>query len=64
MSFFPTISGIIDRRILVNYNIDPDVMTQALPAPFKPKLVKGRAIGGVCLIRLKKVTASRPSTIR
>ncbi|MCB9852296.1 MAG: DUF2071 domain-containing protein [Phycisphaerales bacterium] len=51
----PTIRGIIDRRILVNYHIDADTMRRALPAPFRPKLVKGFAIGGICLIRLKGI---------
>lgn len=51
----PVIRGIIDRRLLVNYHVDPDVMADVLPAPFKPKLVHGYAIGGICLIRLKKV---------
>lgn len=51
----PVIRGIIDRRLLVNYHVDPDVMADVLPAPFRPKLVHGYAIGGICLIRLKKV---------
>lgn len=51
----PTIKGVIDRRILVNYRIAPEVMTANLPAPFKPKLVHGFAIGGICLIRLKQI---------
>lgn len=56
----PAIRGIIDRRILVNYRIDPDAMRAVLPAPFRPKLIDGRAIGGICLIRLKKL---RPALI-
>ncbi|MGB0387191.1 MAG: DUF2071 domain-containing protein [Ardenticatenaceae bacterium] len=51
----PVIRGIIDRRLLVNYRVDPDVMADVLPAPFSPKVVDGYAIGGICLIRLKKV---------
>jgi len=51
----PVIEGIIDRRILANFRIDPDVMSRVLPAPFRPKLIHGYAIGGVCLIRLKNV---------
>ena len=51
----PVISGIIDRRILANYRIDPDVMAAALPAPFTPLVVNDFAIGGICLIRLKQV---------
>ena len=51
----PVIEGIIDRRILANFHIDPEVMAKNLPAPFRPKLVSGYAIGGICLIRLIKV---------
>lgn len=56
----PTIRGIIDRRILVNFRVDPDVMQRSLPDPFRPKRVNGFAVGGICLIRLKKI---RPSFI-
>lgn len=55
----PTITGIIDRRILLNYRIDPEVLAGILPEPFRPVIVKGSAIGGICLIRLKSV---RPKT--
>lgn len=48
----PTLEGIIDRRILINYRIDPEVAARALPAPFRPQIVDGVALGGVCLIRL------------
>lgn len=42
----------IERRLLINYRIDPDLVRQHLPAPFRPQLVSGWAVGGVCLIRL------------
>ncbi len=51
----PAIRGIIDRRVLVNYRVDPDVLRRILPEPFRPKLVNGVGIAGVCLIRLKHV---------
>lgn len=51
----PAITGIIDRRILANFRIDPEVMARALPPPFRPKLANGYAIGGICLIRLKGI---------
>jgi hypothetical protein len=51
----PTIQGIIRRRILVNYRVRPDVMRSLLPAPFRPKLHKGFAIAGICLIRLEQI---------
>ena len=47
------IEGVIDRRILVNYRIDAEVLARLLPSPFRPKLHRGHGIGGVCLIRLK-----------
>ncbi|MFT4535013.1 MAG: hypothetical protein ACJA1A_001402 [Saprospiraceae bacterium] len=51
----PKIKGIIDRRILINYQVDKEVLDIYLPAPFKPKLVNGKGIAGVCLIRLKEI---------
>ena len=51
----PVVRGIIDRRILANFRIDAKVMANVLPAPFRPKLVNGHAIGGICLIRLKDI---------
>ena len=51
----PKIKGIIDRRILINYQVDKDVLENYLPKPFKPKLVNGKGIAGICLIRLKDI---------
>src|SRR5215469_4643608 len=49
----PTMHGMIDRRILVNFRVRPDVARKLLPPYFQPKLIKGWAMAGVCLIRLK-----------
>jgi hypothetical protein len=51
----PVIRGIMDRRILVNYRVAPSVLTPLLPAPFRPKLIHGFGLVGICLIRLKRV---------
>ena len=51
----PTIHGYIDRRILVNFIADPDTVRKIIPAPFRPKIYKGKAILGICLIRLKNI---------
>lgn len=51
----PKIKGVIDRRILINYQIDKEVLENYLPKPFKPKLVNGKGIAGICLIRLKEI---------
>lgn len=47
--------GLIERRILVNFHVDPDVLASQLPAPFRPKLVNGAGMAGICLIRLGQV---------
>jgi hypothetical protein len=51
----PTVRGIIDRRILVNYHVDPRVLAPLLPAPFRPEIVHGAGMVGICLIRLKQI---------
>lgn len=51
----PAIRGIIRRRLLLNYRVSPEIVRALLPAPFRPKLVRGHAIAGICLIRLEKV---------
>jgi len=51
----PVVRGVIDRRILVNYHVDPSVLAPLLPAPFRPKVTHGVGLVGICLIRLKSV---------
>jgi hypothetical protein len=51
----PVIRGVIDRRILVNYRVDPDSLRRLLPEPFQPKLVSGAGMAGICLIRLRDI---------
>lgn len=45
-------AGEIERRLLVNYRVDPTVIARLLPAPFPPQLVDGFSVAGICLIRL------------
>ena len=47
-----TLTGTIERRLLINYRVDPNVAADILPAPFKPALVGNYAIAGICLIQL------------
>jgi hypothetical protein len=51
----PIIQGVIRRRILVNFRVDPGVVQAQLPSRFRPKLHQGRSIAGVCLIRLESI---------
>lgn len=55
-----TISGHMDRRLLVNFSVEPSVAQKLLPNGFRPQLVQGRAVVGICLIRLSKL---RPAGI-
>jgi len=52
---FSVLRGVIDRRILVNFRCKPDVLTRLLPAPFRPKLVRGWGMAGICLIRVRDI---------
>jgi len=51
----PVIRGVIDRRVLVNFRVDPLVLAPLVPAPFRLKLQRGMGMAGVCLIRLKDI---------
>ncbi len=51
----PTIHGFIDRRILINFTAEPEIVSNILPSPFRPKIYGGKAIVGICLIRLKNI---------
>src|SRR4051794_8558964 len=45
-------SGEIERRLLVNYRVDPAALAGLLPTGLRPQLVDGQAAAGICLIRL------------
>ena len=51
----PTIRATIQRRILVTYRVDPEVLVSVLPSPFRPTVVAGYGVAGICLIRLGDV---------
>lgn len=51
----PVIQGLIKRRLLVNFRADPEVVQRILPQPFAPKVHRGFAIVGICLIRLEQI---------
>ncbi|MET7484560.1 DUF2071 domain-containing protein [Streptomyces sp. NPDC005538] len=56
----PLLSSVIERRLLVNYRVAPDVAARQLPEPLRPHLVHGYAVAGICLLRLGSV---RPSWV-
>ncbi|MEU6238490.1 DUF2071 domain-containing protein [Kitasatospora sp. NPDC047058] len=48
----PQLASVVERRLLVNYRVDPDAIARLLPGPLRPQLVRGHAVAGVCLMRL------------
>ncbi len=51
----PVVQGVIARRLLVNFRVDPNRLAALLPKPFRPQLVRGSGMAGICLIRLEMV---------
>jgi len=45
----------IERRMLVNFRCDANALARLLPLPFRPKLVNGWGLAGICLIRLGEI---------
>lgn len=51
----PRLASVIERRLLVNYRVDPDTVARLLPDGLRPQLVRGHAVAGICLLRLGSV---------
>lgn len=49
------------RRLLVSYRLDPEVAVSLLPSGFRPQIVRGSALAGVCVLGLESI---RPTWIR
>lgn len=54
----PSIASLIERRLLVNFRLDPEAAARILPEGSRPLLRRGHAVGGLCLIRLAGVRRS------
>jgi hypothetical protein len=48
-------ASVVERRLLVNYRVAPEVAARLLPAPLRPQEVGGWAVAGICLIRLGRL---------
>lgn len=56
----PAIEGIIRRRILINFRVEPEVIQPHVPEPFRIKTVEGYGMAGICVIRLEHI---RPRSV-
>jgi hypothetical protein len=54
------LDAVIERRLLLNYRADPQVVAARLPGPFRPYLVQGHAVAGICLLRVGR---ARPAGV-
>ncbi|WP_050723103.1 DUF2071 domain-containing protein [Microbacterium sp. GCS4] len=43
------------RRLLITYRLDPQVAASLLPDGFRPQLVEGSALAGVCVLGLESI---------
>jgi hypothetical protein len=50
---FPVLEGVIGRRILLNFRVDPEAVQKFVPPPLEVEEYREYAIVGVCLIRLE-----------
>jgi hypothetical protein len=57
----PDLSATIERRLLISYAVEPEFITPLLPATLRPQLINGKAVAGICIIRLADV---RPTFIK
>ena len=55
----PHLAGVVERRLLVNYRVDPDVLAAVLPPPFRPQVVGEWGVAGICLIRMGSLRPRR-----
>jgi hypothetical protein len=46
MSMIPDLAGTIDRRLLISYRVDAEVLRRFLPPPFRPQLAGGAGVAG------------------
>lgn len=51
----PVLEGVISRRLLLNFRVRPEFIQPLLRVPFRPKLIRGWAMAGLCLIRLEGI---------
>ena len=54
-TLIPIIRGTIKRRLLVNFRANAEVLASIVPPPFRPKLIRGVGMVGICLIALRHV---------
>ena len=52
---FAPVRGVIERRLLVIYRLDPKVAKEVLPPPWQARLIGGYAVAGIALAHLGRL---------
>lgn len=61
MRIVPEVQAHLRRRLLISYRLDPAVAAGLLPEGFRPQLIDGSALAGVCVLGLDAI---RPPWLR
>jgi uncharacterized protein YqjF (DUF2071 family) len=56
----PRLEGVIARRVLLTFRVDPEVARRLVPAPLAPAVHNGFAVAGGCLSRLERLRSQGP----
>lgn len=55
MTIIRDVRAQLRRRLLISYRVDPEVASSLLPEGFRPQLVDGSALAGVCVLGLESI---------
>lgn len=55
MTAIRAVNAHLRRRLLISYRVDPEVAVGLVPAPFRPQIVDGSAVAGVCVLGLQAI---------
>lgn len=61
MRIVPEVQAHLRRRLLISYRLDPAVAVALLPDGFRPQLIGGSALAGVCVLGIEAI---RPRWLR
>lgn len=62
MTIIRDVRAQLRRRLLISYRVDPEVAASLLPAGFRPRIIDGSAVAGVCVLGLESVRPSWSSS--
>lgn len=55
MAIIRDVRAQLRRRLLISYRVDPTVAASLLPDGFRPQIVDGSAIAGICILGLESI---------